>query len=256
MLRLIRPTILFVTFALSTAGTVAFTTSCTQPVINCTSAHGHFAAEYTLTSGDANSVCGSLIGDGLNINTYFQEGGLNGTPNYEDALVVIRADSAGALLDYAEARGVIDGDTDWYDANASAKFTDGYPNEETFCMAEDFSEAAISLPDIEEVPDDPATPDDDESLPAQAATEISYKWSNARFVVSADAQGTQFEADLEYSQDGCTATYHVVGLYPLVGCESTEDCTSDESGINPSFAVRCNTDLGLCVVDGDIPAYE
>jgi hypothetical protein len=253
---LTRPAILCISFLLATAGTVVFTTSCAQPVINCTSAHGAFAAEYTLTSGDPNSACGQLQGDILGMNTYFQEGGKNGTPDYQNAHVAIRAESMGALISYAEARGAIDGEAVWNDGNSIGSFTDGFPNDDSFCMAEDFEAAEVSLPDIPEIVDDPMTPDEDESQPAQPATDVRYEWSNARFVVSADAQGTQFEADLVYQQDGCTAEYHVVGLYPAVGCESNDDCNDDKNGINPDFAVRCNTDLGLCVVDGDLPAYE
>jgi hypothetical protein len=249
-----RPLILCFTFALSSAGTFAFT-SCTQPLMNCASAYGPFAAEYTLTSGDPASSCGQLAGDVLGMTTYFQAGGKNGTPNYEDADVAIKAESLGAKLDYALARGAID-DELFYRANAIGSFTAGFPNDETFCMAEDFSVAEVFLPDIEAIADDPTTPDVDETQPAQTATRVRYEWSNARFVVSADAQGTQFEADLAYMQDGCTATYHVVGLYPVVTCEIDDQCNDEKNGINPDFAVRCNTALGLCVLDAELPAYE
>lgn len=252
---LTRATILTMTFALTAASTVAFTTSCAQPIMNCTGAHGYFAAEYTLTAGDPASTCGQLPGDVLGMQTYFQPGGANGTPDYEIAKLAIRPESLGILIDDAEARGVIDGDAVFHDANAIGSFTAGYPNDETFCMVDEFADASVSLPTIDEVPDDPATPED-ESLPGQPGTDVTYRWSDARLVVSADAQGTQFEADLEYTRDGCTAEYHVVGVYPAVECVSDDDCNDDKNGINPDFAVRCNTDLGLCVLDGELPAYE
>lgn len=251
-----RTSILCTSFLLTASATVVLSTSCAQPVINCTSAHGAFAAEYTLTEGDPNSVCGSLPGDVLGMATYFQEGGLNGTPDYQDGSVAIRAEALGLLIDYAESRGAITGDDTFYAANSLGDFSDGFPDDSSFCMADGFETASVSLPEIEAVEDDPMTPDEDESLPAQAATEISYAWSNARFLVSADAQGTQFEADLTYTQDGCTAEYHVRGVYPAVGCASDDDCNDDRNGINPDFALRCNTDLGLCVLDADLPAYE
>jgi hypothetical protein len=257
-----RPTILCITFLFSTAGSVAFTTSCTQPLLNCGSAQGAFAAEYTLTQGDPNSACGQLDGDVLGISTYYQAGGMNGTPDYENATVAIRPESLGIMIDYALARevidpNVIDPDVLFYRANAIGSFTAGYPNDDTFCMAEDFETSQVSLPAIEEIPADPAVPDGgDETQPAQPAIDVTYKWSNARFVVSADAQGTQFEADLEYTQDGCTANYHVVGVYPPVECKTDDECHDDTNGINPDFAVRCNTDLDLCVLNDDLPAYE
>lgn len=230
--------------------------SCTQPVINCTTAHGHYAAEYTLTDGDPDSPCGQLRGDLLGMQTYYQEGGPNGTPDYQNAHVAIRAESLGAMIEHAEMRGAIEGDETFYQANALGKFTDGFPNDATFCMADEFDEAHVRLPDVEAVPDDPSTTDVDETHPAQPAIDVTYRWRNARFVVSADAQGTQFEADLEYTRDGCTAEYHVVGVYPAVACETNEQCDDEKNGLNPDFAVRCNTNLGLCVLDEDLPAYE
>jgi hypothetical protein len=251
-----RASILCIAFSSSALGTIAFTTSCAQPLLNCSSAVGGFAAEYTLTQGDPASVCGQLVGDVLGMTTYFQEGGKNGTPDYEDADVAIRPESLGVMIDDAEARGVIDGDVVFYQANAIGSFTAGFPNDDGFCMAENFTIARVSLPEIEALPADPATPDEDPTMPAQPAIDVAYQWSNARFVVSADAQGTQFEADLEYTQDDCTATYHVVGLYPVVACATDDACNDDRNGINPDFAVRCNTALGLCVLNDDLPAYE
>ena len=230
---------------------------CGQPDINCTSAYGPFAAEYTLTQGDPSSACAQLEGDVLGMRTYYQPGGPNGTPNYQDAKVAIRPESLGVLIAYAGARGAIDIDEVYHDANAIGRFTAGFPDDEGFCRVEEFGVAEVSLPEIGALEDDPATPDVDESQPAQAAADIEYRWSDARFVVTADAQGTQFEAELEVrGAEGCTANYHVVGLYPAVPCESDEDCDDEQNGINPDFAVRCNAALGLCVLDDELPAYE
>lgn len=253
---LTRSTFLCITFVLAGAATVASATSCTQPVPNCASAYGSYAAEYTLVEGDPASPCAQLAGDVLGMRTYFQPGGANGTPNYQDAKVAIRPESLGVMIARAEASGAIEGDETFHAGNAIGSFTDGFPNEDTFCMADDFEPAQVSLPAIQAIPDDPNTPDVDESQPAQPALDVEYRWSDARFVVSADAQGSQFEADLEYQRDGCTAIYHVVGLFPVVGCETDDECNDEGNGINPDFAVRCNTELGLCVVDGELPAYE
>lgn len=250
---LMRPFTLQLTFALVA---VALTGSCAQPVPNCASAYGSYAAEYTLIDGDPSSPCGQLPGEVLGLRTYFQEGGANGTPDYRKAKVAIRPLSLGNMIAYAEARGAIEGDATFYAANAIGSFTAGFPNEDTFCMIDEFEPAQVRLPEIESLPDDPATADQDESQPAQPSIEVEYQWSNARFVVSADAQGTQFEADLDYRQDGCTASYHVVGLYPAVGCQSDDDCNDEQNGINPDFAVRCNIELGFCVLRGELPAYE
>jgi hypothetical protein len=250
-----RPMILCLGFSLSTLVTFV-AMSCTQPLMNCSSAYGSYAAEYTLTQGDPASACGQLAGDVLGMTTYFQAGGKNGTPDYENADVAIRPESLGIMIDYAQARGAIEGDEIFHEANAIGSFTAGFPDDQLFCMAEDFDVSEVALPSVEATMDDPATSDVDETHPAQAETRIRYRWSNARFLVSADAQGTQFEADLEYTRDGCVAEYHVVAVYPAVACETDAECDDEKNGINPDFALRCNTDLGLCVLDAELPAYE
>jgi hypothetical protein len=109
------------------------------------------------------------------------------------------------------------------------------------------------------------------ALPAQPATTVSYEWSDIRVLVNADAQGTQFSAELHFEQDGCVADYHVTALYPVVPCASDEDCDDDANGINPSFATECDLGLvdaatyfigdptftgGLCVLAEEPPSYQ
>ncbi|MCA9690072.1 MAG: hypothetical protein R3A51_13335 [Nannocystaceae bacterium] len=252
---LARSTTLCISFALATLTTVvASMPGCAQPLVNCSSAHGAYAATFELTSGDASSACGQLVGDVIGMQTYFTEGGVNGTPMYDKAKVAIRAESMGLLIERAALADIAD-TTDGHTANALGDFTAGYPAEDEFCEIPEFSAAEISLPEIPEIPDDPETEEDD-TVPAQPATSVRYEWRNARILVSANAQGTQFSADLTYTQDGCTAEYHVVGVYPAVGCELDEECTADDSGINPDFPTRCHAELGLCVLVGEPPAFE
>jgi len=96
------------------------------------------------------------------------------------------------------------------------------------------------------VPEDP-----DEFLPADAV----YRWSNVRLVALPEVPGTQLLADLEYTEDGCTARYEVWAMWPgNIDCadEDSPDepddslCQQSES-IPPSFAVTCDPDLLLCV---------
>lgn len=247
------------TFLLSSAATVVFTTACAQPVPSCASALGYFAAEYELVEGDPMSACGSLLGDELGMQTYYSEGGPNGTPDYTDARVAIRPYAIGAMVEYAEIRGAIEEDAlddVFHSANALGEFDGSYPDDDSFCSVETFDASSVSLPAIEEILDDPMTMEEDESMPAQPAIDVTYAWSNARFIVSANIQGTQFEADLDYTQDGCTAKYRVRGVYPVVYCETDDECNDDANGMNPDFASHCNTDLGFCVLDGDIPSLD
>ncbi|XXX71599.1 hypothetical protein WMF30_28525 [Sorangium sp. So ce134] len=105
----------------------------------------------------------------------------------------------------------------------------------------------------------------------------SYKleWSNVRVYVTASNLGNQFDADLTYSEESCTARYKVVGLWPMVDCRIYEEdptpdcpavptdkvdqaiCQDPLSGISPDLKVKCDTNAGLCVLDAQsIPALK
>jgi len=231
--------------------------SCTQPASLCTTGHGAYAARYTLEKGDPLSECGALVGDLLGMQTYYGE--KDGLPDFSRISVAIRAATIGDRVQYAADRGVLDLDPN-SDANAFSRFTSKDPGADEFCQAEP-SSSSINLPAIPGVPgveDDPETEEDEtvDELPPQDAAAIKMEWKNARFLVNAGAQGTQFEADLKYTQNGCVAEYHVVGVYPAVECEVDADCDDPNNGINPDFKLECAAELGLCVLKGELPAYK
>jgi len=237
---------------------------CQQPQSYCTTAHGDFAATYKLKSGDPQSACGGFTGDILGLQTYFATGGLNGTPKFSEASMAIRPAYLGDLVEFAAGWTPPVADPDpRHTPNAVGKFDTSLPDGDEFCAATNFSVAEISLPELPLIPavlDDPETPDVDESadeVPAVPATSVRYEWRNVRVLVSANYQGTQFSADLKFTQDGCTAEYEVLGLYPLATCEKDMDCQDTSvTGINPDFAVKCQTDLGFCVLRGELPALK
>jgi len=207
-----------------------------------------------LTEGDPNTACGQLEGDVLGFQSYFYDGGTNGTPDYNRAKIAIRPQYLGDLLARAESQEV---DVPGAEPNAIGDFASGVPTADEFCEVPKFNQdSEASIPAVPPVEDDPETEEEDETLDEQPATNIKYAWRNAKVLVSANAQGTQFAADLRFSQDGCTAEYRVTGLYPLVGCETDEDCTDDKNGINPDFSKECHTGIGYCVLTDEPPAYN
>lgn len=232
---------------------VLATAGCQQPDLNCTVYHGYYAAKYELESGDASSVCGSLPGDVLGLNAYYADAG--GRPDLEKGSVAVRPQYVNDLIFHAASFTDVDLTTD-DNAQAVGDFSAGKPAADDFCEVPSLRDTTISIPEVPEIPDDPETPDEDESYPLQPATTISYSWSNMRVLVNADAQGTQFSADLHFEQDGCAADYHVIALYPAVGCASDDECADEGNGINPGFSTECSTDLGLCVLTDEPPSYE
>lgn len=229
------------------------TAGCSQPELNCTTIHGYYAAKYELESGDPSSVCGSLLGDELGLNTYYADAGQR--PDLDAGSVAIRPLYLNSFVFHALEYGDVDLSMD-DNVQAVGDFTTAKPDTTDFCEAPSMGKTSLSIPDVPAVEDDPETPDDDESLPAQPATTISYEWSNFRILVNTDAQGTQFSADLDFEQDGCQASYHVTALYPIVYCETDEECDDDLNGINPNFATECLPDLGMCVLKEDPPSYQ
>lgn len=226
---------------------------CQQPIPNCGSAHGDFAAKYELENGDPASACGALLGDVLGLESYYANGGAR--PNLEKGSIAIRPAYLNDMVFRAAAQGVVD-ETMSDGIQSVGDFNAPKPKDDDFCEAPSTSATQMSLPEVPAVEDDPETPDDDETLPVQPATTIRYEWSNVRVVVTPDAQGTQFVADMHFEQDGCEADYHVVGVFPAIGCATNDECQDDANGINPSFSVECAVDLGLCVLTDDPPAYE
>lgn len=228
------------------------TVGCTQPDLNCVAYHGYFAAKYELEDGDPTSPCGSLPGDVLGLNVYYSD--MNGRPNLNDATVAIRPGYVNDLVFHALDQGVVDLSRD-ENVQSLGDFSSGKPSgAEDFCEVPELSSTELSIPEVPEVPDDPETPDEDESYPLQPATTVGYTWSNFRTVVNAEDQGTQFSAEMHFSQDGCEADYHVTAMYPVIECASTADCEA-EANINPLYATECSMALGLCVLADEPPSY-
>ncbi|EAU67451.1 MlpA [Stigmatella aurantiaca DW4/3-1] len=88
---------------------------------------------------------------------------------------------------------------------------------------------------------------------AEPAVSVSYRWSNVRIVSQPVIPGTQFVADLEYTENGCTAAYEVWAMWPGdVSCDNGQgapDETRCETAItlNSDFATKCDPTLSLCV---------
>jgi hypothetical protein len=258
---------------LAIAAASALQAGCQQPDVNCTSAHGTFAARYDFKSGDKDQPCGQLAGDILGMQTYFAEGGVNNTPKFDEPTVAIRGQYLyDFIYDNVYGPGTVFDtrliDMEVGDPDSLGEFASGLPDAEGFCPVPKMSRVNLDLPEFVEIPptqDDPATPDVDETdpgIPGRPATKLTYEWSDVKFLVTADAQGTQFSADLKFTQDSCSATYHVVGVYPAIGCldemgaPDNSICESDVNGINPDFPTECDKNFGYCVLKGELPAYD
>jgi hypothetical protein len=245
--------------------------SCTQASVDCTVGHAGsengYAAKYTLTK-DPLPACAAKPGflkkgDILGLETYHPRasgGGEKGQkPDFEKTLVAISADSLGNLL-----AGRTADPTPGHTPYALGEFASVEPKG-GFCAVHSMKPAEQHLPEH--------TTTEGETVPA---TRVRYDWRNVRVYVTPDAPGTQLSADLTYTENDCSADYHVVGVWPAVDCEATgadgkgtgkpdeAKCKPDDpehgrmtgSGINPDFPVACDADLLLCVLQGEPPALK
>jgi hypothetical protein len=87
------------------------------------------------------------------------------------------------------------------------------PAADGFCRADSLSTARLRLPAVQEHAIDECT-----SAAEAPAYDVAYEFSRVRIYYTPSAIGTQFEADLRYTQDDCVATYRVSALYPMVSC--------------------------------------
>lgn len=91
---------------------------------------------------------------------------------------------------------------------------------------------------------------------------VSYTWSNVKVLAKPEAPGTQLVADLEYTENGCTARYEVWAVWPGdIEC-ANEDGAPDDSlcakatTLNQDFATRCDEHILRCVPARRPPSFK
>lgn len=229
--------------------------SCAQPKIDCTTGHGGFAARYTLEAG-ANlgaGMCDPKKGEIIGLEKYNpSQAGDDKTQDLTRAALAIQPGALGEFAIAAEAAGV---PVDRSRVLSVGDFASTTPDDADVCSVPALSPAEIDVP----------------ATGMDPATSVRYAWRNVRVRVTPAYPGTQMAADLTLTQDGCTAEYHVLGLWPAVGCEELDEngngtgqadgsrCDPEArpdagratgSGINPDFkdVVACDPELLLCVL--------
>lgn len=213
---------------LGLAVTAALAASCdtTQPPIGCPVQSLEWAATY---KPKATSACPVKPGEQLGIQKF-------STPTGDERLSIKPATLA--VLDERDKANVS------YSLGTLAKASD----EEGFCSASDMAVAE------KHAPADPTG-----ELPA---SDIVYRWSNVRVLAIARAPGTQLVADLEYTENGCTAQYEVWAMWPGdIDCKDEsgkpDDTICEQAGsINPDFVVTCDPTQFRCVPAKRPPSLE
>ncbi|HLL56039.1 MAG TPA: hypothetical protein VK447_20930 [Myxococcaceae bacterium] len=94
------------------------------------------------------------------------------------------------------------------------------------------------------------------------ARDLVYRWTEVKILSRPDAPGSQLVATVEYTEDGCTATYEVWGVWPSLSCRgedgSPDDrlCDTTAHGMNPDFALACDPTQLRCVPARRPPSFK
>jgi hypothetical protein len=261
--------------ALGTAG-VAFA-SCSQPKPECqvalaTAGYG-FAVKYTLKS-PAPAGCEDKVIPGDVVGMEFYHPMSTDGTTFDGSKTTI-AVQAGQLGDIVYAHDPRPGDPN-HKPYAIGAFTDPSPDANNYCMVPTFSQPAE-----QDFPAVPGSGGAGGGTGGEPALTMKYEWSNMKVYVTAAAQGTQFTADLRFTEDACVLEYKAVGMWPAIGCAKVDEngkpvtdakgkvlpddaycnpCPNPDagldfgSGINPDFPTKCDPDLLYCVLmDGKDP---
>ncbi|TPV93394.1 MAG: hypothetical protein B7733_20830 [Myxococcales bacterium FL481] len=275
------------------AGVSAATMACGSPEMYCTSAYGDYAVSLELAdTNDPEGECATLVGETAHLDTYADKLD-ESTADWSQGNLVITTYKMNEFQTIAADWGIVDpNEQRWSRAEfVNSKPNDGFcpvdvqsnavidlpevPAEEERGVAS----AGVDWEELFRGDDDDSTgtgedsgtgetgggdddddDDDDDTgeppFPGQEPIQMEVEWSDMTIYATPDAQGTQFEAKMKVTINDCVATYDAVGLYPVVGCETDEECEDPASGINPSFDVKCDTDAGTCTLAKAMPSYE
>lgn len=232
----------------------------------------------------------TITGDQVGMETYhpLMTTGEDSAPDFSKGTVAMQADAVG------EVAGGRDVDPASGTPFALGDWAAEYPDANDFCPVSNVKPSVQKFPKVDD------TNSKMMPLPCLAPEQdFTYDWKNVQFYVTASAIGTEFSADLTYTQvdhqvdpaaqptdapmctdkvaaTTCTLEYHVRGVWPAISCAVTDDdgnpqvdpatgklmidptqCCPDAdpparpvgSGINPDFPVKCDVNLGMCVLD-------
>jgi hypothetical protein len=285
--------------AVAITGLIAVTGSLgcgSQPKVNCQSSTAPFAMKLIMQGAPQESTPGACTDFGpaafnsdpeVGFISYFALDSKR-QPDYTKGSLAVQTTEIGTLFFTAQDAGVDSTATDGKVYSLGA-YDVVEPDANNICTVSTMSPTHIVLAEIPAVPDDPATPDVDESVPGQPAVDAKLVWSNVKVYVTAASFGTQVQADLVDTRrtptgDTCTTSYSTVSLAPAVPCRLTDadgnpmmntdgtymvdatlcdpeaDPTKERftgSGISPNTDLECDTVTGFCMVKGNtIPALK
>ncbi|WP_437604479.1 hypothetical protein WMF20_24880 [Sorangium sp. So ce834] len=289
----------------------AMSPGCSQPKPECTvgtALVSPFAAKFTLIEGDEESPCGRKAGtvERVGMQAYNPDENGDQIPDSDRKLVAIQTEEFGG---WARGGATVDPNPD-LNPFAVGFFTSIEPDDNEICTVSSLAPAeVVVLPSGEGgeggagdggaggeggaggAGDGGAGGAGDGGAggeggagdggaggggePTLEPGPRKLEWSNVRLYVTAANLGNQFEAEVTYSEESCSARYKVVGVWPIVDCQVYGEnpdpegeplptgkgdesiCQDPLSGISPDLKVKCDPVAFVCVLDAEsIPAFK
>jgi hypothetical protein len=245
--------------------------SCRSPVVDCYTSPGGFGAKYILQSPPTGTCSEALTkeltelrGDIVGFQSYVEDHyGRN--PETDPSTLAVQTNTLGTTARRYASRKT-DGGEPAVD-KASPLYSLGVfdrptIDENDFCSVTKLERAAQDLPGAVGIPADPAR--DAGPQPPLPPISLAYEWSNLRVNLTPEINGSQVEAMLTFTKNGCSATYKVLAVYPYVQCLDKDKnpsqalCSPEPQpdagrsvGSGLRFPTVCDPVLGFCVYDGD-----
>jgi hypothetical protein len=172
-----------------------------QPTAGCKASHSSNYGIFDLTSAPDAGECSTLTGDVVAMSNYQDPDGGPST-----LALSVQTIAAGLLADPR----IEDFGSLIHEGTYPVEPSDG------LCVAPTLSPVAVNIPSRTVTLSDGGT----QEFPAM---NVRYEFSNVRVVSTSLVPGTQWTADLAYTAGGCTSTYSVVGVSPLVTCHEVDE---------------------------------
>lgn len=205
-----------------------------QPAPQCTVGRGNHAVRYTLKTGTG--ACAQKKAEIVGAQAFRVPG----------------SDVPPTLMLKPAPLAALEGKDPAHSVTASGAFATEYPDADSVCAVAELSEAR--------------------QVVQSENKDLSYRWSNVRMQGTAAIPGTQWTAELAYTEGDCTATYEAVGVFPAIKCEKQAQDPNDPTktvtvrdpsvcklprpglSLDPAYAIACEETTNLCVLDGQPPA--
>ena len=229
---------------------------CEQPTIDCRATRGGFATTFVLQNGSG--ACAEKTTAVVGLQSYYARG-TNGKVDISKSTLAIRPEDIthveADVHHYIDEGCADESVISTAEFNSVGDFVAVDPDADGVCSVP--SASTTSFVSAEITPSgDPMDPENP-CVDTHPAQNITYEWRNIKVHVSTASPGNRFEADLTYTENGCTATYKACGVWPVIHCEkydwvsdSDKACEDEETAPDTCKCPGNPVNIGCAIPTG------